>query len=202
MITTVVFDLGGVLVDWNPRYLYRKIFSDEAEMEKFLSEVCTPAWNNELDKGRSFKEACTTLARQFPRYAREIEMYRTRWGEMIPRAVEGTAEILKSVKKNGYPVYALSNFSAETFPLAVGKFPFLKLFDGVVLSGEEKLVKPDPLIYQRLLNRYRLRADECLYIDDNATNIAEGKKQGLTGILFTSAENLRLQLLQYHIRLD
>lgn len=197
-----MFDLGGVLIDWNPRYLCRKIFSSEAEMEKFLAEVCTPAWNNEIDKGFSFKEACETLAKKFPQYATQIHIYRERWGETIPRAIEGTVKILQSVKQNGYGVYALSNWSAETFPIARERFSFLNLFEGIVVSGEEKLVKPDPRIYERLLSRYGLNASECIFIDDNPANIAESRKQGFTGILFTSPADLHQQLLQNEIRLD
>lgn len=188
---TIVFDLGAVLIDWNPRYLYRKLFNNEAEMECFLATVCPPEWNIQMDAGRPFAEACAEKARQFPHYAAQIDAYRTRWDEMMGGAVEGTAQILREVKQKGYPVYALSNWSAETFPLAQKRFDFLKLFDGIVLSGVEKCVKPDPKIYHILLTHYGLRAQDCVFTDDNPANIKAAMQLGFDAILFTSPDALR-----------
>ena len=191
-----IFDVGGVLVDWNPRYLYRKIFSSKKEMEYFLTEVCPPAWNETLDAGRPFKEACDEKAKEFPQYAAQIDAYRTRWQEMIDGPVTGTAEIVKDLKQKGYTLYALSNFSAETFPATRERFEVFSLFDGIVLSGEEKINKPDAEIYRRLLTRYALKAEDCLFIDDNKENIASSQRLGFQTILFTSADALRKELAQ------
>lgn len=191
-----IFDVGGVLVDWNPRYLYRKIFSSEKEVEHFLTDICPPAWNETLDAGRPFKEACEEKAKEFPQYASQIESYRTRWQEMIGGPVAGTAEIVQELQEKGYTLYALSNFSAETFPSTKKRFKVLSLFDGIVLSGEEKINKPDFEIYRRLLNRYALQAEDCLFIDDNKENIAAAKQLGFQTIHFTSADTLRQVLRQ------
>ncbi len=193
---TIVFDLGAVLIDWNPRYLYRKLFSSRTEMEHFLATVCPPEWNIQLDAGRPFAQACTEKARQFPQYAAQINAYHTRWDEMMGGSVEGTVQVLRDVKQKGYPVYALSNWSAETFPLAQKRFDFLKLFDGVVLSGVEKCVKPDPKIYHILLTRYHLQAQDCIFTDDNPANIKAAAQLGFDTILFTSPEALRAALVK------
>lgn len=186
-----IFDVGGVLVDWNPRHLYRKIFSSEKEMEYFLTEVCSPAWNETLDAGRPFKEACEEKAKEFPQYAAQIDAYRTRWQEMISGPVAGTADIVRELKEKGYNLYALSNFSAETFPSTKKRFDVFSLFDGIVLSGEEKINKPDAEIYRRLLTRYALKAQDCLFIDDNANNIRAAEELGFQTIHFTCAGELR-----------
>ena len=191
-----IFDVGGVLVNWDPRHLYRKIFSSEKEMEYFLTEICPPAWNETLDAGRPFKEACDEKAKEFPQYATQIEAYRTRWQEMIDGPVAGTAEIVRELKEKGYALYALSNFSAETFPPTRKRFDVFSLFDGIVLSGEERINKPNAEIYRRLLNRYALQAEDCLFIDDNKENIAAAKQLGFQTILFTSADALRRVLRQ------
>lgn len=194
-----VFDVGGVLVDWNPRHLYRKIFSSEKEMERFLAEVCPPAWNLTLDAGRPFKEACEEKAKEFPQYAAQIDAYRTRWQEMISGPVTGTAEIVQELKQKGYTLYALSNFSAETFPPTKKRFDVFNLFDGIVLSGEEKINKPDPEIYRRLLTRYGLKAEDCLFIDDNKENIMAAQQLGFQTVLFTTANELRGELTRRRI---
>ena len=191
-----IFDVGGVLVDWDPRHLYRKIFSSEKEMEYFLTEICPPAWNATLDAGRPFKEACDEKAKEFPQYAAQIDAYRTRWQEMIDGPVAGTAQIVRELKEKGYALYALSNFSAETFPVTRERFDVFSLFDGIVLSGEEKINKPDLEIYCRLLNRYGLKAEDCLFIDDNLNNIRAAEKLGFQTIHFTSADTLRQVLRQ------
>ena len=190
----MVFDLGAVLIDWNPRYLYRKILPEPALMEKFLAEVCPMGWNVEMDAGKPFAQGCAERIKLFPQYAVEINAYHTRWGEMLGGAVAGTVQILRQLKQQGYRVYALSNWSAEKFPLAQAKFPFLKEFDGMIISGEEKCVKPQPQIYQILLSRYNLQAADCIFIDDNPDNIKGGQALGFDTILFVSPENLRAEL--------
>jgi 2-haloacid dehalogenase len=191
----IVFDLGGVLLDWNPRYLYRSLFNgDEAAMERFISEVCTPAWNSRLDEGRSFAEAVAELAVLHPQYRELIEVYHTRWDEMLGGAIDGTVAILEALHSQGYYLCALSNWSAETFPFVRKRFKFPGLFQTIVLSGEERLLKPDPAIFQVLLKRIGRRAEDCLYIDDLPANTQVARGLGFRTVDFTSPEDLRLQL--------
>ena len=192
----IVFDLGAVLIDWNPRYLYRKIFADEKETERFLTEVCPMSWNVEMDGGKPFVQGCQERTKLFPQYAAQINAYDTRWAEMLGGAIEGTVQILRELKQKGHRVYALSNWSAEKFPLAKAKFPFLNEFDGLVISGKEKCVKPQPKIFQMLLSRYHLQAQNCIFIDDNPDNIKGAQTLGFDTVLFTSPENLRAALRQ------
>ena len=191
----IIFDLGGVLIDWDPRYLYRKVFTTEKEIDLFLSHVCTSQWNTQQDAGRSFEDGIALLEEKFPEYTFAIRFYWTRWDEMMSGPVPGTADILREVKKRGYRVYALSNWSAQTFPLAQKRFDFLKEFDGIMISGEEKLVKPDPAIFSRLLKKYNLQAENCIFIDDNAANISKAADLGFETILFTDAPALRQTLI-------
>lgn len=193
---TIIFDLGGVLIDWNPRYLYKKIFAAQEEMEWFLANVCTPAWNTRLDAGFPFSAAVAEAKSRYPKYAPQIEAYFLRWEEMMGGPVKGTADVLREVKARGYKIYALSNWSEETFPLAQAKFPFLGEFDGIVLSGTEKLVKPDPAIYARLLEKFGLNAPDCVFIDDNVDNIVAAAELGFETVLFKDAPSLRRELVQ------
>ena len=191
---TVVFDLGGVLLDWDPRYLYRKLFADEASMAAFLADVCTPAWNEKQDAGRSFDEAFAELAPRHPDKLHLITAWRERFSEMIPNALDGTAEILRELKSRGVPLYALSNWSAETFPGQRPRFPFLDWFDGIVLSGAEGCMKPDERIFRILLDRYRLAAAETVFIDANPKNALAASALGIHGIHFRSPGQLREEL--------
>jgi len=191
----VVFDLGGVLIRWNPRHLYRKLFAgDDAAMEEFLGNVCTVEWNERQDAGRTFADAVAAL---LPRHAdkRElIEAFGHRFDEMIPGAIEGTVDILADLKRAGVPRYGLTNWSAETFPPQRNRFPFLAWFDGIVASGEEGVTKPDPRIFRILLQRYAIAPDEAVFVDDNPGNAAAATALGLHGILFRSPELLRREL--------
>lgn len=196
MLKNVVFDFGQVLIEWNPRALYRQLFTNEQEMEYFLSTVCPSEWNMQMDGGKPFEQGCAERIQLFPRYAEQIKAYYTRWGEMMGGAIEGSVQILRELKQRKYPVYALSNWSTETFPLAQKRFDFLKLFDGIVISGAEKCVKPEPKIYQILLDRYHLQAQECIFTDDKPANIEGAKALGFDTILFTSPEALRAELQQ------
>ena len=191
----IVFDLGGGFVDWNPRYLYKKVFSTEKEMEWFLTNVCTPQWNTQQDAGRPFEDGIALLEEKFPEYAFAIRFYWTRWDEMMGGAVPGTADVLRELKQKGYRIYALSNWSHETFPLAQKRFDVLKEFDGIMLSGDEKLVKPDPVFFSRLLQKYDLHAPNCIFIDDNAANISKAADLGFETILFTDADALKQTLI-------
>jgi len=190
----VVFDLGGVLLDWDPRHLYRKLFADEASMEAFLANVCTVEWNERQDAGRPFAEAVAELAPAHPDKLHLINAWHERFGEMIPGAIEGTVDILRELKSRDVPVYALSNWSAETLPPCRPRFPFLDLFDGIVVSGEEGCMKPDERIFRILLDRYRLAAEETVFIDDNPNNARAASALGIHGIHFRSPSMLRGEL--------
>ncbi len=190
----MVFDLGAVLIDWNPRHLYRKLFTNPQEMEDFLTDVCPMEWNLEMDGGKPFEQGCAERIKLFPQYAPQINAYYTRWQEMLGGAITGTVQILHELKQKHYPVYALTNWSSETFPLAQAKFAFLHEFDGVVVSGHEKCTKPHPRLYQILLARYQLNAHNCIFTDDNPANVSTATQLGFDGILFTSPEDLRAKL--------
>src|SRR3569833_4314961 len=161
MINTIIFDLGAVLIDWNPRYMYRTLFEDEAEMEKFLAEITTSDWIEEQDAGRLLHEGTEILVKQFPEHEHHIRAFYGRWDEMLGEAFHDTVEVFKDLKESGkYKIYALTYWSAETFPVALERFEFLHWFDGVVVSGAEKMRKPAPEFYQLLLDRFNVMADE------------------------------------------
>jgi 2-haloacid dehalogenase len=194
-IEAVVFDLGGVCIDWDPRHLYRKLFAgDDEAMERFLTEVCSQEWNAELDAGRSWGEAIETLTQEHPESRAHIEAFRERWVEMLGGPIDDTVEILDRLRRNGIPIFALSNWSAETYPLARPLFPFLEWFDGVVISGAEGIRKPDPRIFQVLLDRHGLDAPTTAFVDDVAENVAAAQAVGMTGILYRGGAGLRADL--------
>ena len=195
----IIFDLGGVLIDWNPRNLYKKIFASAEEMEWFLNTVCTTQWNTQQDAGRPFAKGLAVIKEKYPKYAAQIDDYFNRWDEMLGGPVKSAVAVLKDLKDKGYPLYALTNWSAETFPIARAKYDFLNWFDGIVVSGEERLVKPDPAIYARLLKRYQLHSSNCLFIDDNAANVSEAAHLGFETILFTGGDALRAELIRRRI---
>lgn len=195
MINTIIFDLGAVLVDWNPHYLYRNLFADEQEMKCFLANITTPDWNEEQDAGRSLQEATDLLVQQHPHHEANIRAFYGRWEEMLGDAIEGTVELFKQLKESGrYKIYALTNWSAETFPVALQRYDFLNWFDGIVVSGTEKMRKPNPAFYQLLLDRYHAKAEEALFIDDNLRNVLAAQKLGIKSIHFSSAEQLNVEL--------
>jgi 2-haloacid dehalogenase len=193
---TVIFDLGGVLIDWNPRHLFRGLIADEARMEQFLTEVCGTVWNLEQDAGRSFAEAVEDAIRRHPEHEPMIRAYHERWEEMLGGAIEGTVEILRQLHAAGTRLYALTNWSAETFPIARRRYDFLQLFEGIVVSGEERLVKPDPRIYHRLIERYRVDPRRAVFIDDSAPNaLAAAHYFGMHGHVFAGPEKLKADLV-------
>lgn len=193
--TAVVFDLGGVLIDWNPRYLYRTLFDDEAEMEAFLAEVTTQEWNAQQDAGRPWSEAVEALVAVHPDRRELIEAYWQRWPETLGGAIEGTVEILRELRSRGVRLYALSNWSAETFPLARPRYPFLEWFDGILISGEAKLAKPDPRIFAHLLDKFGLESGSTVFIDDSAPNVRAASDAGLIAIRFIDPAELRRELV-------
>lgn len=191
----VVFDIGQVLIEWDPRHLYRDLFDGyEDLMEDFLDNVCSPAWNLEQDRGRPWADAVTQLTAEHPDCAELIRSYDEQWEQMVPGPIPGTPEILAELKARGVPVYAITNFSADKFALSQQRFDFLNGFDGIVVSGIERVVKPDPKIYRILLDRYGLDAADCLFIDDNPDNVESARAVGMTAHHFAGAEALRRDL--------
>jgi 2-haloacid dehalogenase len=191
-----VFDVGAVLIDWDPRHLYRRLFDDEAAMERFLAEVCTPEWNSRLDAGRPFAEAVEELADRYPDQADLIRAYRERWVEMLGGEIEGTASIVRELRAAGVPVYALSNWSAETYPLTRALYPFLDELDGIVISGEAGIGKPDPAIFRLFLERFGLEPGRIVFIDDSPNNVAAARALGIDAIRFEDAGQTRRDLVR------
>ena len=195
-VETVVFDLGGVLVDWDPRYLYRKIFATEEEMEVFLTTVATPEWHLEQDRGRTTKEATGLLISQHPGYEREIRAFYGRWDEAFGGTIPGAVEVLGEVRETGLPLYALTNWSAETFPLARQWYGFLGWFDEIIVSGEERVIKPDRKIYDILVERTGLDPTKTVFIDDSRPNVLAAEEFGFTTINFQDSAKLREELVR------
>jgi 2-haloacid dehalogenase len=190
-----VFDLGGVLIDWDPRHLYRKLFQgDDPAMEHFLATVCTPAWNLRQDAGRTFADACADLKLVHPGEADLIDAWFQRYDEMLAGPIAGTVEILSELHSREVPLYALSNWSAETFPIARKRFDFLKWFRGILLSGEVRLLKPDPSFFELFLKTFATDPVQTVYIDDLRPNVETARAFGMHGILFTNPPALRREL--------
>ena len=193
----VVFDLGGVLIDWDPRHLYRKLFAgDEAAMEQFLATVCTHEWNRGQDAGRSFAEGARLLKLAHPEKAELIDAYGARFDEMMAGPITGAVEILAELCRRGTPLYGLTNFSVETYPYALARFDFLGWFRGILVSGEVKAIKPDPRIYELLLARFGIDPHRAVYIDDVAINAEAARPFGIHGIHFTTPAVLREELVR------
>ena len=193
-IQNIIFDFGGVLIDWNPIYLYGNVFETEEEMNYFLENVCRYDWNVLQDAGRPLSEATTLLQREHPEFSEQINYYYGRWEEMLGGTIDENVKLIKPLKKR-YKLYGLTNWSAETLPIAMERYSFFKDLDGIVVSGDEKIVKPNPKIYEILLDRYNLEAESSLFIDDNADNIETAKKIGFKTVHFTDEVNLE-QLLK------
>ena len=192
----VVFDLGGVLIDWDPRHLYRKLFAeDEAAMEHFLATVCTHEWNRCQDAGRSFAEGARLLQAEHPDKAELIDAYAARFDEMMPGPIAGSVEILAELKDRGTPLYGLTNFSAETYRPTFDRFGFLRWFDGILVSGDVKLIKPDARIFELLIERFAIDPYRAVYIDDVAANVAAARPFGIHAIHFTDPATLRDELV-------
>lgn len=199
-IKAIVFDYGNVLLDWNPRYLYRHYFPDDSDgMERFLHEINFMEWNLQQDKGRSFAEGVSVLSNEFPQYAHLIQAYHMHWKDSIGDMITGTVEILKHLKQAGYPLYGLSNWSAETFPYARQKYNFFEDFDDMVISGEVGCIKPDPEIFRILLQKIGRPAEECLLIDDSLPNIEQANKLGFVTVHFESPARLDAELSRLNV---
>lgn len=191
-ISAIIFDLGGVLIDWNPDYVFDKVFGDKEKKKYFFANICTSEWNEEQDAGRSLKEATELLVNRHPEWKEYIEAYYGRWEEMLGGEIPETVEILRQLKEqNKYKLYALTNWSAELFPIALQRYEFLHWFDGRVVSGEEKMRKPFPEFYRVLLNRYNLQPHETVFIDDNLRNVKAAEAIGIRGIHFQSPQALK-----------
>jgi len=195
--TIPVFDVGNVLLDWNPRHLYRKIFADPARMEWFLAEVCTTAWNLEQDRGRPFADAVAERIARYPELAVEIRAFDERWLETIKEPLAGSVAILEDLAGQGFAAYAITNSSHEKYRVMRDAFPFLALFRGAVVSGEERLLKPDAAIYRVLLDRYGLAAADCLFIDDVTANVDAARAVGMHGHHFQSPAGLAADLRRH-----
>lgn len=187
---TLVFDVGNVLIEWNARGLFRKLLPDEAAIDRFFEEVDFSGWNLEQDRGRSFADGVAHIEARHPHHAKLARAYDTRWQEAVPGVIEGAIALLEKLREQGVPLYAITNFSAEKWAGSVVRFPFLGQFRDVVVSAHEKLVKPDPAIYQVLLARNGLLAGQCVFIDDSEANVAGARAVGMQALHFTGAEAL------------
>ena len=194
-IDTVIFDLGEVLIPWDPRTLYRKLMPDTETMERFLSEVCSPEWNAQQDAGRSLAEGTAERIAAFPQQEAWIRAFYERWPEMLGEVIAGSVALLRDVKAQGYRVLALSNWSGETFPVAQGLYPILAEFEGIVLSGHEGMIKPDPAIYRLLCERYQVAPARAVFIDDSLRNVAGAQAIGMRGVHFRSPRQVRDALI-------
>ena len=200
MIKNIIFDFGNVLIKWDRKNLYRKIFSDKDELGFFLEKVCPLDWNAQMDKGKSFDASIAERKILFPKYAKEIQLYKDRWVEMLNGAIDSNVAILKECyESNEFVSYGLTNWSAETFPIAQEHFEFLNWFEGIVVSGEEKLIKPGKEIYLLLLDRYNLKAEACVFIDDSKANIETAEELGIKGIHFTEGLSVKNELRKLNV---
>ena len=192
--STVIFDIGGVLIDWDPRYLYRKLLPTDDDVERFLAEVCTPEWNARQDAGRTWDDAVAELTVRYPVHAELIAAFDERWSETIGGEIPDTVEVLRRLRDQGARLLALTNWSAEKFELTFPRFEWLSWFEGIVVSGRERLVKPDPKLFRILLDRYDVDPADAVYIDDVRRNVVAAADLGLTALHFTGAERLSVDL--------
>ena len=194
MIRNIIFDFGAVLVDWNPHYVYDPYFGDPEKATWFIENICTAAWNKELDGGKPFSQGVAELTAQYPEWATEIALYQRDWKKMMGGAIPGMYDLVADLKQAGYGIYGLTNWASETFYTIVDDYPVFSLLDGMVVSGDVRLLKPDAAIFNCLLDKYGLKAEESVFIDDNAENVAGATAAGLSAIRFTGAAALREEL--------
>ena len=196
----ILFDLGNVLIDWNPRHLYRKLFDgDDAAMEHFLDTVCTGEWNRQMDAGKPFAEAVAELQHEHPDRADLIAAFHLRWSETLGDSIEGSVEILAALRQREHRLYALTNWSAETFPIARERFPFLAWFEDIVVSGDVRMTKPDPDIFELTLERFGLTASTTVFIDDSGPNVATARSLGMHAIHFENPTQLHTALNEFGV---
>lgn len=202
-IDTIIFDLGGVLIDWNPEYVFLDVFNgDRKKMQWFFDTICTSDWNENQDAGYPMAQATEDRIVLFPEYEKEIRQFYGRWVDMLGGPITGTVDILKKcIESKDYKVVALTNWSAETFPIAQERFDFLNWFEGIIVSGKEKTRKPFDDIYNLTLNRFNIKAENAIFIDDNQRNIEAANNLGINGIRFESPERLLQQLKTFNIYL-
>ncbi|WP_417671033.1 HAD family hydrolase [Roseibium sp.] len=194
-VSTVVFDVGNVLIEWDPNHLYRKLIPDAEQRDDFLTNICSMDWNLEQDLGRTWEEAVEILSSQHPEHTDLIAAYSARWHEMVPGEIHGSVKILAELQSANVPLYAITNFSSEKFAEARNRFPFLQTsFIDTVVSAEERIIKPDQRIYEVLLSRNNLTAADCVFIDDSATNVEAARRVGMTALHFVGPDELRLDL--------
>lgn len=202
-IKNIIFDFGGVLMDWNPRYFFKDYFNDDDKMEYFLTHIAQSEWNEEQDRGRSLVEGTEIQVQKFPDWEKELRAYYDNWHVMLKSDIPQNVEVLKKLSKTDYHLYGLTNWSEETFPYALENYDFFQLFDGkIVVSGTEKLIKPDPKIWHILLERYGIQAKESIFIDDNPKNIEMAKELGFHTIRVYPETNLRQELIHLGVRLE
>lgn len=194
-IKNIIFDFGGVLMDWNPRYFFKDYFNDDEKMEFFLKNVAVDDWNAEQDRGRTLKEGTEILIEKYPDWEKEVRAYYDNWTTMLRSDIPKNVEVLRKLADTDYELFGLTNWSHETFPYALANYDFFELFKGkIVVSGEEKLIKPDPKIWELLLDRYNIKAEESVFIDDNAKNIEVAKTLGFITVHVTAETDLQVEL--------
>ena len=199
MIKNLVFDFGGVLIDWNPMHLYNNYFGDEEKARWFIDNICTMEWNVQMDAGKPFSIGIAELIAQYPEWSDAINAYRQRWNEMIGGPIPGMLEYVQKLKGASYHVFGLSNWNWDTLSTIIDDYPVIKELEGMVISGLEYVIKPQPEIYRLLLDRYHLEADECLFIDDNIANVQGAENVGIHGLQFTDIEKLKKDLQEMGI---
>ena len=194
-IKNIIFDFGGVVMDWNPRYFYKAYFNDDKKMEFFLKNIATDEWNAEQDRGRTLAEGTEIQVAKFPQWEKELRAYYDNWTTMLRSDIPKNVEVLRKLEHTEYELFGLTNWSAETFPYALENYDFFKIFGGkIVVSGTEKVIKPNPKIWEVLLERYHIKAEESVFIDDNAKNIEVAKSLGFITIHITPETDLEKEL--------
>lgn len=200
-IKNIIFDFGGVLMDWNPRYFFKDYFNDDEKMEFFLKNIATDEWNIEQDRGRTLKDGTDILVQKYPEWEKEIRAYYDNWTTMLRADIPENVDVLRQLSETDYELFGLTNWSSETFPYALENYDFFSLFDGkIVVSGEEKLIKPDAKIWELLLERYHIKAEESIFIDDNLKNIEMAKQLNFKTIHIQCDTNLKEELHQFGVQ--
>ena len=200
-IKNIIFDFGGVVMDWNPRYFFKDYFNDDERMEYFLKHIAEDEWNAEQDRGRSLQEGTEIQVAKFPEWEKEIRAYYDNWTTMLKSDIPENVEVLRKLEHSKYELFGLTNWSAETFPYALENYDFFNAFKGkIVVSGTEKLIKPDKKIWEVLLERYHLKPEESVFIDDNPKNIEVAKTLGFMTVHITEGTNLEEELRSLGIR--